>query len=1036
MNTNKRESLIRHSAFGIRHLCFFVAITIVPLCGIADEPLYVIPLKPDPPFTVDGDLTDWQAVPNQFVLKDKAHATYSPDKWKGPDDLSAKGWLAWRAGVLYVAVEVTDDVIAQKGRGADMWKGDHIELFLDLNPGHEPARNTWGPGQWQFGFSPGSLKKTGDPLQDFPPEAVCYNPEGHSVKGIQVAARRTPKGYTLETAVPFDLIKLENVSENRELNAELAISDCDSAEPRQEKMMTLSMDNWAPNRTRLRSMLFGNAAGKGTPLPRSVTLGEVKEIKAGGRAEITFIAPAVPAGKEAYVFLKARIRHHKVAGYSTGALKLTLNGTPLDGERFSNRPRTSKTMGGLTETLVISTGEASVYSSPDFEEPDSDPHYGLLGGAKACEFEYRVTDLLNPPAPPQEGGRQGDFSLKPGENTLVIENRSVADKDAARAMVVGDAQLLLKTPPPPPKPRQPAPTGEIPTVVPQKPACASHADREFPKRYEAASENPSTLKVKVGGEQYVIESRFSSPDGQWNSGSNSFYEHNRRIEQKDEAIIVFDTFKNLTKEDVPILQRHTCELKGRMEKTWIAGISPASNIGVAHDPGNPSVFGCTAKTGVGLMAMNDEFQAHVNSSCLDGALGLSDDSLVLKSGGVYTAEWSIVPVAVSDFWAFVNAARRVRDANFTLPYQYVFLRCARNAAGAPLNEEQVKAYLENKSADVVCASNDNPKYEGKCPYSTTFQKVDHSIYAQHFALAKRLVPRVKPILYYHCFLDNWAPNEERFKAERVLKSDGMQTDYGGAYSYDKVFLPTLQNGFGAETARNIDLILGPCGAEGIFWDEMEYSVTEHHYGEPWDGVSGDIDPTTFKLQRKKSSVALLSQEFRAHHIKRILERGPLIANGMPYTRTIARLKFQRFTETGSIANCAKTLLYSPVALGDHLTERTEEDAYRCMLAALDYGCVYNWYSDLIIPTHKTLASYMFPITPMELHEGCILGKERIITKLSGFYGWGDPSSHEVHVFNEKGEEQPDFKTPLVKRNGQTFTELRIAEGWSAAIIRK
>ena len=270
----------------------------------------------------------------------------------------------------------------------------------------------------------------------------------------------------------------------------------------------------------------------------------------------------------------------------------------------------------------------------------------------------------------------------------------------------------------------------------------------------------------------------------------------------------------------------------------------------------------------------------------------------------------------------------------------------------------------------------------------------------------------------------------------MLKADGTQVDYGGTYSYDKIFLPTLTNGFGPETAKNIDLILGPCGADGIYWDEMEYSVTEYHYGEPWDGVSGDVDPSAFKPIRKKSSLALLSQEFRAHHIKRILERAPLYANGMPYTRTIAQLKFQRFTETGSIANCAKTLLYSPVALGDHLTERTEEDAYNWMLAALDYGCVYNWYDDHIIPTHKTLAAYMFPITPMELHEGYIIGKERIITKKSGLYGWGDNSNHEVHVFNEKGEEVPDFTSPVVRKQGQTFTELRIAEGWSAAILRR
>lgn len=138
---------------------------------MAEEALYVIPLKPDPPFTIDGDLADWRNVPNQFVIADQAHCTYTPGKWKGPDDLSARGRMAWRPGVLYLGLEIADDVIAQNGRGFDMWRGDHVELYLDFNPGHEPQRDTFGAGQWQFGLSPGNFKNTGDPLADL--RGIC-----------------------------------------------------------------------------------------------------------------------------------------------------------------------------------------------------------------------------------------------------------------------------------------------------------------------------------------------------------------------------------------------------------------------------------------------------------------------------------------------------------------------------------------------------------------------------------------------------------------------------------------------------------------------------------------------------------------------------------------------------------------------------------------------------------------------------------------------------------------------------------------------
>ena len=90
----------------------------------------------------------------------------------------------------------------------------------------------------------------------------------------------------------------------------------------------------------------------------------------------------------------------------------------------------------------------------------------------------------------------------------------------------------------------------------------------------------------------------------------------------------------------------------------------------------------------------------------------------------------------------------------------------------------------------------------------------------------------------------------------------------------------------------------------------------------------------------------------------------------------------------------------------------------------------------MIPTHHHLTRYMYPITPLEIHGGHVIGEERIITNRSGLFGWGDESAHEVHVFSDESVEVEDFDAPLVRRDGKTYTELRIAEDWSAAIIRK
>ncbi|MCD6361066.1 MAG: hypothetical protein J7M38_09395, partial [Armatimonadetes bacterium] len=551
---------------------------------------------------------------------------------------------------------------------------------------------------------------------------------------------------------------------------------------------------------------------------------------------------------------------------------------------------------------------------------------------------------------------------------------------------------------------------------------------EFTKQYTVEQTGPARLKVTVGGESFEVQSRFSSPDGKWNQGSCDFFRHERRIEERTEGVTVFDTFTNLTDENLPLMQRHECNLSGRLKRKWLAGLSPYSDEVSMAQPANPTSFGTTGNAGIGLMPENDEFQVHVVNYALNGVLGLADNSFVLRPGASYTAEWTIVPLAGTDFWDFVNAARRLRDANFTLPNQFAFLSVREH------DEDFLRRFMEHKTPDLVCASIGYPRYKGMYAHGTAFQHVDLSLYARHDERIRQMFPNVKTSVYFHCFLDVIDGGETTYADARTLRPDGSQATYGKPY--DKIFFPTLENTFGRDIARNMDMIFDVCKADGVYWDELAYSAYQYHYGEPWDGCSGDIDPSTHKLRRLKTSVTLISQPWRVRELKRCLARGPFIANGQPHTRTVARLKFQRFVETASISNCLRAVLYSPIALGDHISEKTGQDAYRWMLKALNYGCVYNWYSESVKTAYPTLASHMFPITPMELHEGYIIGQERIVTNRSGYFGWGDTSQHEVHVYDETGREVEDFDAPLVTRDGATYTELRIPEDWSAAIIRR
>jgi hypothetical protein len=971
--------------------------------GFAQDSLIVIPHKPDPPIAVDGNLSEWVTVPNAIEVRGKEHVTYNASTWKGPEDLGATIHLAWRSEGLYLAADVTDDILLQQGRDEKVYQGDHLEWFIDLAPDVEPTRTTFGKGQFQFALSPGNFKTTGDPLVDIKPEAYCYQPKGLDTSTVKLAAVRTPRGWIIEALVPFALMGFSAPAQNVPLATEVALSDCDSTEPAQETYMTIATRPWHYGRLSMLPAVLGDVAGKGTPPPTTIKIADEIIVKPGETKEIPLPAVAVPQGKDAYLFFKARVPFAKPAGYNP-ATRLWLNDTGLGAERVLNRPAQSLRNQGTVHPFITGEGIIYVPYGPDFTATDSNPDYGLQGGVKAHEWEMRITDLL-----------------KADGNVLKLTNYT--DGNVKLDLILGDVAVRIKAPPPPPVPKRPAPTGPLAVCEPRRWPSAVCTNL-------AVSEGKITFQAS--GESFTVESRFSTPEGQWVSGGTKSFGYTRQVEPQPQHLLVTETFKNLTDQPLPLMQRHTINLQGRGKKVWCAGISPASGNISMSEPENPTSYAVTAKSGIGLMALNDEFQVHVMNSALEGVLGLADNNYVLKPGGTYTAEWAIVPVDRPDFWDFVNTCRRIRDVNFTLTQMFAFLSAKPEVEQWP--DEKLVQFIRNKSANVLCASIDYPRYKGRYAHGTIFQELDLSNYARHNERVRRLCPEVKTEVYFHCFLDVGDDAATKYADARTLLADGTQATYGKPY--DRIFFPTLDNEFGRDMAQNIDAIFEVCKADGVYWDELAYSRYKYHYGDPWDGCSGDIDAQTGKLIRTKSSVTLLAQPWIVQQIKRILARGPMLANGAPHTRTIADLHYQNFVETAAISNCLRTVLYSPVALGDHISERKLVDAYRWMTDALNYGCLYSWYGSNVWADYPTLTQYMFPSTPIELHEGFVIARERIVTNRSGLFGWGDKSKHEVHVFDDTGKEVPGFKAPIVTRDGKTYTELRIAEGWTAAIVRK
>ncbi len=190
--------------------------TAVPLISadVVAARLAVVPV-------IDGDLAEWAGITPYL----STHPVYTAPGWDGTEDVTAAWHIGWDENNLYLGVAVVDDVHVQTQSGNQIFKGDNIDLQLDVE-----RTGDWGSGlnvdDYQINLSPGNFA-------NLPPSAFRFaaTPAGGSIDapghGIQIAAQQQPDGYTIEAAIPWRDVNV-TPSVGLILGAALNVSDNDT----------------------------------------------------------------------------------------------------------------------------------------------------------------------------------------------------------------------------------------------------------------------------------------------------------------------------------------------------------------------------------------------------------------------------------------------------------------------------------------------------------------------------------------------------------------------------------------------------------------------------------------------------------------------------------------------------------------------------------------------------------------------------------------------------------------------------------------
>lgn len=153
---------------------------------------------------VDAQIEDW-ILSSGVELNKKEQVTCGRGAWKGKNDYSIKAYSMWDLYNVYFLFDVTDNTIFQNKTKQDMWEGDHIEVWLDVDLMTDYNEAVNSKDDFQFGFSPGNFN-------DLPPEVFVFTPEMNEYQYtnyVEIASKQKGdgSGYIIEVRIDAKLFE-------------------------------------------------------------------------------------------------------------------------------------------------------------------------------------------------------------------------------------------------------------------------------------------------------------------------------------------------------------------------------------------------------------------------------------------------------------------------------------------------------------------------------------------------------------------------------------------------------------------------------------------------------------------------------------------------------------------------------------------------------------------------------------------------------------------------------------------------------------
>ncbi len=262
----------------------------------------------------------------------------------------------------------------------------------------------------------------------------------------------------------------------------------------------------------------------------------------------------------------------------------------------------------------------------------------------------------------------------------------------------------------------------------------------------------------------------------------------------------------------------------------------------------------------------------------------------------------------------------------------------------------------------------------------------------------------------------------------------------------------LDNGQNRYWLDQAQWVMEEVGLDGLYIDQfnMAFHDAQRYSYDKWDGRTVDINTETGEIASRYTDAALVGIDAHRSLTDYVNGRGGyMLANTFPATSLLQTAGVHRFNESEWSINVrdwpdgempplasdpCKGHFSTPIALGFRTQQYGEwgpENHARVInkgaISYLRHGLLYYHYSTEIPEEGPGAGEYgainhMFPLTPVRIEPGKVIGEERIVTCVSGKYTWPNERKPRALLFDIVG--QPVDCQAAIERS---------AEGWEVTL---